>query len=431
MPGQSIAKLSERITEAERLAREEQDEAALLALEVPGKRPTLAAREANIEVLVDKATRAIAQDRLTAPANENAVKHVRDLVGLDPENSEAQRLSAGVRDRYIALADKAVADAGFAKARDFERQAREIASEFRLSGDPIRDLTARIAAAEHGNATAVIEAREKAERDRTAEDRLAQQKAEEAQAERDRLEREKPARQKAAEAQAERDRLEREHLARQKVEALRLQQQLSERMPKFPWPPPQASATEVIPCELFQSKTGVTRFGDVDTRLRKALEGNGYFERSYYAVPDGFALVTRIEHTNSDGTPRKGLQRWRLDVPRLDEFSLSGYLSAVFLAPPGFYRVIVFFVTPHPVVPSQSPVMTEEIKALIGSGASRLPRATATQDASPKGYPCAITVFVYEFNLRTESDQPAIVNPGQISGRTHLVGAGLWTALTR
>ena len=179
VPSQGIAKLSERITEAERLAREEKDKAARLARETQEKKAALAAREAKIEDLVDKATRAIAQDRLTAPANDNAVKHVRDLVSLDPGNMEAQGLAAGVRDRYIALADKAVADAGFAKARDLERQAGEIASEFRLSVDPIRDLAARIAAAEHGNATAVIEAREKAERDRAAKDRLAQQKAEE------------------------------------------------------------------------------------------------------------------------------------------------------------------------------------------------------------------------------------------------------------
>ena len=218
VPSQVIAKLSERITEAERLAREAEDEAARLARETQEKKAALAAREGKIEDLIEKATRAIAQDRLTTPANDNAVKHVRDLLSLDPGNLEAQGLAAGVRDRYIALADKAVADASFAKARDLERQAGEIASEFRLSVDPIRDLTARIAAAEQGNATAVIEAREKAERDRAEQDRLAQQKAEEAQAERDRLERERPARQKAAEAQAERERLEREKLARQKAE---------------------------------------------------------------------------------------------------------------------------------------------------------------------------------------------------------------------
>ncbi|MGH7946273.1 MAG: hypothetical protein ACREF9_14865, partial [Opitutaceae bacterium] len=187
-----------------------------------------------------KATRAIAQDRLTAPANDNAVKHVRDLLSLDPGNVETEDLAAEVRDRYIALADKAVADAGFAKARQLERQAGEIASEFRLSVAPIRDLTARIAAAEHGNATAVIEAREKAERDRAERDRLEREKLvrdKAEQAERDRLARERLARQKAAEAQAERDRLVREKLAREKAEREKQEREPATPKPHVPVPP--------------------------------------------------------------------------------------------------------------------------------------------------------------------------------------------------
>ena len=222
VPSQGIAKLSERITEAERLAREAEDKAARLARETQEKKAALAARQAKIEGLVDKATRAIAQNRLTTPANDNAVKHVRDLVSLDPGNLEAQGLAAGVRDRYIALADKAVADTGFAKARDLERQAGEIASEFRLSVEPIRDLATRIAAAEGAKATAETAAREQAERDRAKTERLATQKAEEekARAERDKAEREELAKQKAEQnkAQAERDRLERDKLAREKTE---------------------------------------------------------------------------------------------------------------------------------------------------------------------------------------------------------------------
>ncbi|MGH8571729.1 MAG: hypothetical protein ACREX8_04020, partial [Gammaproteobacteria bacterium] len=77
MPSQGIATLSERITEAERVAREAEDAAARLAREMQEQKVALAAREAKIEGLVEKATRAIAQDRLTAPANDNAVKHLR------------------------------------------------------------------------------------------------------------------------------------------------------------------------------------------------------------------------------------------------------------------------------------------------------------------------------------------------------------------
>ena len=76
-------------------------------------------------------------------------------------------------------------------------------------------------------------------------------------------------------------------------------------LPEFPWPPPPPSATAEIRCEQLRLKTRLTSFGDVDRRLSEALDANGYCERRYYAVPDGFALVTRIEQINDDGTPQR------------------------------------------------------------------------------------------------------------------------------
>lgn len=65
--------------------------------------------------------------------------------------------------------------------------------------------------------------------------------------------------------------------------------------PQFPWPPPKASATENLP-NIFFSKVEnhVTRLDDVDTKINKALESCGYYDRSYFVVPDGYALVTRL-----------------------------------------------------------------------------------------------------------------------------------------
>lgn len=246
----------------------------------------------------------------------------------------------------------------------------------------------------------LIERHEEAERDRAEHERLAPQKAEE------------------EKAQAERDRLERENLAKQQL-------------PEFPWPPPPPSATAQIRCKQLRLKTSVTRFGEVDGRLSEALDANGYFERSYYAVPDGFALVTRIEQINDDGTPRGGSQRWSLEAPSLKEFSFSAYLRAVFLAPPGYYRVIVFFVTPHTIVPSQSPVRQPDIDTWSRGGGNEVPPPMAGEVFSREGDPCTITIYIYEFKRRTESDHPVFLNPGRISGHTHLVAAGLCTKLNR
>jgi hypothetical protein len=219
LPSQGIARLSDRIAEGERLAREAQDQ-----------KRALAAREDQIEALLEKTERAIAQDRLTAPANDNAVKYARELLKLEPGSAEVQLLGGAMRDRYIALADQAVDRMDFPKARELERQAGAIGSEFGVSGDPIRELGARIATAERGRASAVIAERERAERaqsERQSQVERAQvERAEAARAEAARADAER----RAAQAQAERERQERDRQERDAklAEARRLEQQLAD-----------------------------------------------------------------------------------------------------------------------------------------------------------------------------------------------------------
>lgn len=91
--------------------------------------------------------------------------------------------------------------------------------------------------------------------------------------------------------------------------------------------------------------------------------------------------------------------------------------------------MIVFIVTPHPIVQSEAKVTPKEAGDWLRAGADRLPESIGALDFSREGYAC--TALVYEFRRRTESDEPAILDPGNIPGRIHLVKAGLWEALTR
>lgn len=83
--------------------------------------------------------------------------------------------------------------------------------------------------------------------------------------------------------------------------------------PVFPWPPPQASATEVIPRELLEAEGNPTLLKEIDRKITEALERNGYYESSYYAIPGGFALATKMEQIESDGKSMQGSQRWLLN----------------------------------------------------------------------------------------------------------------------
>ncbi len=240
VPDASVAKLNERIDAADRLARAAKE------------------REAKIEGLVDKATRAIQDGRLTTPANDNAVNSVRELMRLDPANSEAAGLVAAVRDRYVALADQALAGGDVAKARELERQAEEVATEFRLSVAPIRDLAARIATAEHGRATAVIEARQKAEQESLAREQAREEKAQadREKAERQRADQDKLARQKAEEEKAKQEKARAE---RQKAEREALEKALA------------AKAAEAERAEAARKERELT---DLRKKARSALSGN-------------------------------------------------------------------------------------------------------------------------------------------------------------
>lgn len=196
----------------------------------------------------------------------------------------------------------------------------------------------------------------------------------------------------------------------------------------FPWPPPLASATELIPRKLLQEKSKLMQLIDVDYKLTEAIKQNGYYESSYYVVPQGFTLVTRMEQIGSDGAPKQGPQRWALTPQLLTEFSLAAYLRALLFASPGYYRVIVFIVTPVPLTQSSSGPSPAEVIEWLSSGYNRLPDYIGKLKFS-RAYTC--TALIYEFERASESDEPRFRQPGRIPGHDHLVKAGIWASLQR
>lgn len=205
------------------------------------------------------------------------------------------------------------------------------------------------------------------------------------------------------------------------------QRNVSSDFPAFPWPPPQASASVVIPMELVKESQGeITRLGDVNEKLRRALEASGYVERSYFAVPEGFALVTRLEQINPDGTPKEP-GRWSTEVEPLRRFSLKEYLEALFFANPGLYRIVVFVVTPHPFSQSETAVDRDEAMDWLREGLNALPSSVATQEYTDE---FTTTALVYEFE-QPESREPMLSLPSRLTGKAHLDKAGLTSMLER
>jgi TRAP transporter TAXI family solute receptor len=194
--------------------------------------------------------------------------------------------------------------------------------------------------------------------------------------------------------------------------------------PEFPWPPPQTSASNEIPHKFFNRTLNKQLYlSDIEQTLIKALDSAGYYERSYYAVPDGFALVTRLERINYDGTSKEGHQRWKTNIGPLRKFNLTEFLKRLFTAEKGFFRIVVFIVTPHPFAQSNAKIRRKDAIEWLSSGLNILPDPIGDVKYSDN-YNCH--ALIYEFE-KVRHRQAKIIVPGNLDGRTHLVKAKLWT----
>jgi peptidoglycan hydrolase-like protein with peptidoglycan-binding domain len=163
--------------------------------------------------------------------------------------------------------------------------------------------------------------------------------------------------------------------------------------------------------------------GAVAADLERAFEQVGYFDRSFRGgVPDGFAMLTRLERINEDGTSMPEPDRWAVEEE--PGFSLARYVEAHFAAPEGRYRVIVFVVTPEPVATTQDRVTQRQMLSFLANGADRLPLAVRR---SPYTDEHRCTALIYEFEQEGLQGRAFLHVPGRLQGRTHLVGAGLWS----
>lgn len=200
-------------------------------------------------------------------------------------------------------------------------------------------------------------------------------------------------------------------------------------VPPFPWPPPAASATTDLTRQLTKHHQ-FAKLGDANDVLQAALQSTGYMDTSYYAVPGGFALITRLEHTDASGASRPEDDRWLVEPEPLRRFSLRDYLRALFTADAGHYRIIAFIVTDTPVIQGEQRIAEKDALTWLREGRQGLPQAIA---AWPWTADMVCTALIYEF-VREQAQDPRVVVPGELGGLTHLSRAGtritnLWDAL--
>jgi hypothetical protein len=192
--------------------------------------------------------------------------------------------------------------------------------------------------------------------------------------------------------------------------------------PFFPWPPPQPYVRGVIPRDVF-TKEGIQTFGGVSVKISTELRKKGYSEFHYYSVPDGFAMVTRLERVDSSGHPVAASQRWQdFDNANfaLTEFSLTKYMIALLEQREGFFRLFVFIISPHELIPAPNLLVTPEMaREWQQGGSATLPDNIANRLFSPE---YKVYVLVYEFK-KVEGQPPQLIRDSSVAEQfnsTHL-----------
>jgi hypothetical protein len=195
-------------------------------------------------------------------------------------------------------------------------------------------------------------------------------------------------------------------------------------MPDFPWPPPAASAWDLIPNDLLlPAGQSTTSFDAVDGRLTRALDDAGYHQRSYFTVPNGFALVTQLERIEPSGASIAE-QRW-LTADVSGVFSLEGYFKRLLYADPGRYRLVVLIVSDVPFAANGGYLTQSDAAKLLGRGVNTLPEPVAEHQYSSR-HRC--TALIYEFR-KSATPNSELVVPSPLPGRDHLMKARIWAAL--
>jgi hypothetical protein len=185
-------------------------------------------------------------------------------------------------------------------------------------------------------------------------------------------------------------------------------------MPSFPFPPPKASASHTFEENVFAKANNLY---EVSELIEGALKKSGYYEKSYYKIPNGFALVTRMEKIKIDGSPAEDTERWDINPASTgNSFSLMSYFKSLFVADDGNYRIIVFLITSENMRQTEEVMTMEAAKKYLTKGYNRLPNYFKT---IPFSEDHSVSALIYEWH-KMEHEKPIFMEPSKFLGQYHL-----------
>jgi hypothetical protein len=195
----------------------------------------------------------------------------------------------------------------------------------------------------------------------------------------------------------------------------------------FPWPPPEP--TSVFAPGDPVGGSSPNNLADVAAHVRRALDGAGYAERRWYDIGSagvhGFAVTTRAEQINDDGTPKPPPERWSLGLPSSQGLSWPDYLKRIVFPVRGLYRQFLICYTDLPLTQGDSaPGNIDDGERWIAGG---LADYSSELESRRNTSAYHLAVYVYEFSSKTV-DRPAPFVPNSdttIPAQEHFRSSGL------
>lgn len=187
----------------------------------------------------------------------------------------------------------------------------------------------------------------------------------------------------------------------------------------FPWPPPSCAQRYTLRQNLSER---FATLADVNRWLCKSLDTRRYWSRSYHYLPQGFALVTRLEQFNPDGSCMPEPHRW-VDYPvGAINGGILDYLNALIFPSKGYFRIFVLAVTDRNEGSSGKMIERHEAQKWLDEATSNLPFDIGKRPVSERHF---VEVLVYEFETRDSDRRAKQRCSGTKACREHLERAGL------
>jgi hypothetical protein len=169
----------------------------------------------------------------------------------------------------------------------------------------------------------------------------------------------------------------------------------------------------------FGASAAGKNLGDIDDRLSAFLNKSGYVERRYFAFRGGYVVMTRIESIQNNGRPTP--DRWNIENPNEFDFTLAGYLRAVFQGPAGRSRFLAFVVSHEPLLQKSEPVSLYTLDGVFNGGVLNVMPEELRKLPTTAGTRCH--VLVYEFKKTPKTKK--VEQSSSLNVVRHLAGASL------